>query len=112
MPVDDYGRSSIGLRSHWARDGHVRPKSTERELELEWELDVPRSTSPRFSWWKLYHDAMNDLHWPPATISGLTILQLICLGTDKPPMTTASSAEDYTRIASADEEIAKQWLGS
>ena len=37
------------------------------------------------NWWNFYHQLMTELHWPPETIGRLTIPQMICILSDRPP---------------------------
>jgi hypothetical protein len=46
------------------------------------------------NWGKLYHDAMAELHWTPAELGSLTLPQLTCLASKKPPRPGAPPSSD------------------
>jgi hypothetical protein len=49
---------------------------------------------------------MNELHWPPAVLRKLTISQLICLLSERPPgRERISTPEEYQAVTAS----ANQW---
>ena len=59
----------------------------------------PAAPPHAVNWWKLWHDAMNELHWLPEQIGRLTLTQLACLVSVRPPGAQhAKTLEEYESL--------------
>jgi hypothetical protein len=56
---------------------------------------------------------MVELGWPPATIAALTLEQVACLASAKPPgRRMIGSPAEFAQLAEADKKAEDAWLGS
>jgi hypothetical protein len=56
---------------------------------------------------------MVELGWPPATIAAMTLEQVACLASKKPPgKKSIDSAEDHAAQAQAEKKAEREWRGN